>query len=300
LIGIGAGWWLKPSNGGDGSPGEDGARAAMHEERPAVADGSGDSDGVAEKTMSGPRVPREKKGGLLSPGAHEGAKRMLASMEERRAKRTEARIAELVAKLGLSSQQEARLRAHFDAQKPEVTVDAAGNSVRVDSRQAMSPQERAASLDKLMEEMLTEDQQEAYETFKETERNQQVEARALRDMASLTQAVELRDDQRDAVYEILQNNARSEAGTAMEAGMPPVGMLANAEFTAGPDGEGAVVRMVAPGVEGANQEEVMNQMREQQQARVDAKVESLSGVLDAAQLAAYRAQLEQGAVMIGP
>jgi hypothetical protein len=246
-------------------------------------------------------MPREKRGGLLRPGGSEGAKRMVASMEERRAKRTEARIAELVAKLGLNSQQEARLRAHFDSLKPEVKVDDDGHSVRVNSMSKMSPQEREASLDKLMEEMLTGEQQKAYESFKETERNQQAEARALRDMASLTQAVELREDQRDAVYEILQNEARSQIGKTMDGSMPPVGILSSTDFVGSPGGEAAVMTMeVAPGMEEGNPEEAMAQAHAQQQARIDEKVERLSGVLDAAQLAAYRAQLEQGTMLIGP
>ena len=136
-------------------------KAAKHEERAAaVGEGEDAKDGM-ETTKSGPRMPREKKDGFLPFGESEGAERMLASMEERRAKRTEARIAELVAKLGLDSQQEARLRAHFDSLKPEVKVDEDGNSVRVNSMSKMSQQEREASLDKLMEEMLTTEQREA-------------------------------------------------------------------------------------------------------------------------------------------
>ena len=234
---------------------------------------------------------------MLPPDLQKGAvKMMLASMEERRAKRTEARIAELVAKLGLNPQQEARLRAHFDSLKPEVKVDEDGNSLRMNSMPKLSPQEREASLAKLMGEMLTEEQQETYETFKETERNQQVEARALRDMASLTQAIELREDQRDAVYEILQNDARNEAGNTMETGMPAVGVFTNTDFGPGPGAEATVMRMAAPGTEGMDQEEAMAQER----ARIDGKMERLSGVLDAAQLAAYRSYLEQGTVFPGP
>jgi hypothetical protein len=260
---------------------------------------AGESD--AEPKKAGMRGPREPKGRLFSPDAKEAMMRMRALMEDRHAKRTEARIADLVAKLGLNAQQEARLRAHFDGQKPDVAINADDGGMRVNAKQAMSPKERAESLDTLMKEMLTEDQREAYETSKETERSQRAEARSLRDMAALTQAVTLREDQRDAVYEILQNEARSQVDQSGDAGMAATGVFMNADFAAPAGAEATVMQMdVGPIEEGMSQEQVMDKVREQEQARIDAQVERLSGVLDATQLAAYRSHLEQGSVLIGP
>ena len=300
ILGVLGGWWLKPETRAEVPSGDGGKLAKAEQRATGMADiRTGESEGEPKK--AGMRGPREAKGRLFSPDAKEAMKRMRASMEDRHAKRMEARIADLVAKLGLNPQQEARLRAHFEGLKPDVAIDTEDGGVRVNAKQAMSPKEQAESLDKLMEEMLTPDQQEAYAASKETERNQRVEARTLRDMASLTQAVTLREDQRDAVYEILQNEARSQVDQAGGAGMQATGVFMNADFAAPAGAEATVMQMnMGPIEEGMGQEQMMERAREQESARIDAQVERLNGVLDAAQLAAYRRHLEQGSMLIGP
>lgn len=299
VIGIGLGWLTRgPGPVAEKSAGDkDGAAGRMPEVVMAGEDSAGEE--TKERAKSGPRPPREPKG-RISPDAKEMVARIQSSLDEQRSKKIAARISGLVAKLGLNPQQEARLKAHLEGQKPEVAIDGDEGGIRLNAKQTMSPKEQAESLDKLMKEMLTADQHEAYEANKEAERNQRIEARTLRDMASLTQAVSLREDQRDAVYEILQNEARGQVDQSTEGGMQ-MGAFMNAEFAAPAGAEATVVQMNVDGpVDGMDHEQIMGKVREQEQARIDRQVERLSGVLDATQLAAYRSHLEQGPLLIGP
>jgi hypothetical protein len=138
--------------------------------------------------------------------------------------------------------------------------------------------------------------------LKEAETNQRVDARALREMASLTQAVELREDQRDAVYGIIQEQARQEAANGAGSEMPADFSFSNVGMVPG-GGVAAVASVRIDGQEGdsgLDAGELMDRARQQQQARIDEKVNRLSGILDAEQLAQYRAQLSQGVLLPGP
>lgn len=300
MIGIGVGWLMKTSApvSEKSTEGRGGVKGRVPEGFAAAGEDSTGEE-TKERAKSGPRPPRERKG-RISPDAKEMVARIQSSLDEQRSKKIAARISDLVAKLGLNPHQEARLKAHLDGQKPEVAIDGDEGSIRLNAKQTMSPKEQAESLDKLMKEMLTADQHEAYEANKEAERNQRIEARTLRDMASLSQAVSLREDQRDAVYEILQNEARAQVDQSAEGGMQ-MGAFMNAEFAAPAGAEATVVQMNVDGpVDGMDHEQIMGKVREQEQARIDKQVERLSGVLDATQLAAYRSHLEQGPLLIGP
>lgn len=266
----------------------------------AAQEANGES-GARVKGKSGSRPEKSAANLSISPDSKEMLAKLRSSMDEHHSKMMAARISDLVAKLGLNPQQEARLKALFEEQMAKVSIDGDSEGFKVDAKINGSPKEQAEKLDRLMKEMLTADQHEAYEANKEAERNQRIEARTLRDMASLAQAVSLREDQRDAVYEILQNEAKNQVDQAGESGMPPLGIMSAAEFVPPAGGETTVMQMsVDSPAEGLSHEQLMARVREQEQARINGQVERLGGVLDAAQLAAYRSHLEQGSVFLGP
>ena len=222
-------------------------------------------------------------------------KHLMDSMQEQQTKRHEERIAKLVDKLGLDASQEAKLRDYFkqQAEATKVTVGDDGKSVQ------MTQRNDGKSLDDFLKDLLTDSQEQDYTKMKETERDQRVEARTLREMASLTQAVELRPEQRDAVYAILQEQARGDE-SAPGPKMLNAGMLAP-PMEAG--GEGSSVdavmsfRMAGSDAFGSD-ESAIEQARQPHQAQIDEKVNSMSGVLDEKQLEQYRASLGKGMVML--
>ena len=316
-VGIATGWMLKGDGGGAGSSLEDAAKSAKTERTASseTAAAAGESSGLGEKLKSQLRAPKEKSEEVL-PKMDEHLEKMMANMKEQQTKRSEARIAALTEKLGLNASQQGKLREYFDKNSPMASVSRMGDGkgIKMETKSGDS----AGSLDDLMKDLLTADQSEKYEEMKETERNQKVEARTLREMASLTQAVELRDDQRQAVYDILEKQARTDVesgggmgmmGGAIMAGAGPV--IEFADFGGGGAVSGAAVATNVDvmalkadggtdgGGGGIDHAEAMRQLEQKRQASLDAKVNSLNGVLDASQLAKYRQSLEQGPMLFG-
>ncbi|WP_035611433.1 hypothetical protein [Haloferula sp. BvORR071] len=313
-VGIATGWMLR-GDGGAAKPAVEVAKEAKAEDRTAAPGGSaiaGDSSGSGENQKSQIRGPKDKPKDISSAIADEHLAKMMEGIKEQHTKRSEARIAALTEKLGLDAGQQAKLREYFEKTNPATTITKAGDGkgIKIESKSTDSP----GSLEDVMKNLLSADQSEKYEEMKETERNQKIEARTLREMASLTQAVELRDDQRQAVYDILEKQARTdvEGGGAgslaiggLMAGVAPViefsdlgggAAIGGATVTSNVD----VMAIKADGgPEGGNidHEATMKQMEEQRKASVDNKVNSLAGVLDASQLAKYRQSLEQGPML---
>lgn len=312
-VGITTGYMLRGDGGAGNSPADPG-KEAKAEERAAPAGATvstAESSSPGGKLKSEVRGPKDKPKELGSAIADEHLAKMMENMKEHHAKRSEAKIAALTEKLGLDANQQAKLKDYFDKRNPATTVTKGegGKGIKIESKST----DAAGSLDDLMKDLLTADQAEKYEQMQETERNQKIEARTLREMASLTQAVELRDDQRQAVYDILEKQARTDVESGA-GGMLGGGILAGAapviEFadigSGAAFGSAAVassVDVMALKVEGGNdsggidQAEAMRQLEQQRQASLDAKVNSLSGVLDASQLAKYRQSLEQGPML---
>jgi len=314
-VGIATGWMLRGGDGGGAgaSPAEAASKGAKTEERTASAGtpaSAGESAGAGDKLKSELRAPKEKLKDVL-PAADEHLEQIMANMKEQHTKRSEAKIAELTEKLGLNASQQAQLREYFDKRNPATTVTKGegGRGIKIESKSS----DTAGSLDDLMKDLLTADQSSKYEEMKQTEQNRKIEARTLRELASLTQAVELREDQRQAVYEILEKQARTDVdsgagGFAMAGGLlagaaPAIEFadIGGAAISAGSVATNVDVMafQADDGPEGRSIDhgEAMRQLEQRRKAELDAKVNSLSGVLDASQLAKYRQSLEQGPML---
>lgn len=312
-VGITTGWMLRGDGGGGAATGDAATKGAKTEERSAAPGATvstaGEASAAGDHAKSQVRVPKDKdKAKEVSPLTDGQLERMMADMKEHQAKRNDARIATLTEKLGLDANQQAKLREYFDKRNPATTVTKGegGKGIKVESKMSDSP----GALDDFMKDLLSADQEGKYDQLKETEQNQKVEARTLREMASLTQAVELREDQRQAVYEILEKQARTdvESGSGMSGGLFMSGAAPVIELAGGVGAATEVTsnvdmmafKMDGPGgAEGANidQAEIMKEMDRQRETSINNKVNSLSGVLDASQLAKYRQSLEQGPML---
>lgn len=252
--------------------------------------------GESSSGKSHDRPPKEKRDELPKMQVEAMTKHLMDSMQEQEMKRNEERIAKLAEKLGLDASQVARLRDYFKQQSEatKISVGDDGKSVQ------MTQRSEGKSLDDFLKDLLTDSQEQDYAKMKETERDQRVEARTLREMASLTQAVELRPEQRDAVYAILQEQARADESAPgpkmFNAGMiePPMDL----------GGEGSSVDTVmsfrAVGGDGSEADvSAIEQAQRKHQEQIDEKVNRMSGVLDEKQQEQYRASLGKG-VMIMP
>lgn len=308
-VGITTGWMLHGEGGGGTSAADAAAKGAKTEERsasPGATAAAGESSGPGEHAKSQLRVPKEKLK-EIAPALDEHLEQMMANMKEQQAKRNEARIATLAEKLDLDANQQAKLREFFDKRNPATTVTKGegGKGIKVESKMTDSP----GSLDDFMKDLLSADQEGKYDEMKQTEQNQKIEARTLREMASLTQAVELRDDQRQAVYDILEKQARTdvESGTGMSGGLfmsgaAPVielggGVGGGAEISSNVDVMAFKVDGAADGGGNVDHAEIMKEMDRQRETSINEKVNSLAGVLDASQLAKYKQSLEQGPML---
>lgn len=297
MVGIGIGWFFKSASGdgrtasaGDPSRSETAAPPAASA---GIAPGlSAGRSGESPAGKSHARPPKEDKQDIAKLALDATTKHLMDTMQEQQTKRREERIAKLVEKLGLDASQEAKLRDYFKKQAdPTVAYD--GKSVQ------MTQRNDGPSLDDFLKDLLSDSQEQDYEKMKQAENEQRIEARTLRDMASLTQSVELRPEQRDAVYAALQEQTRNEESSPgpkmFGAGMitPPM------ELGGAGSSVDTVMSLRFAGPEGSEPDQsAIEQAQQQRQAQIDEKVNRMSGVLDEKQLDQYRASLGKGMVIL--
>jgi|GEM_PF-4470261 len=294
-VGFGLAWLAKPETATppEASPGPGSKVARDRPAEPPEGRGTGGKVQARSIVVGGDASER-------SPEMREAQDRMATAMDERQRQQDEKRIAELVAALGLDAGQEAELRAFFDKRRRAMTGMWGGGDPEK-AMEAMKP----SQLDEMLGELLSPEQQRAYDELKETQRGREVDALALRDLASMTRAVDLRPDQRDAVYEILHQDAgeridrRAESGQgAMMSVMGDgVAFEMNDELfdfgeTMEELGRQAGEELGPSAGEAPDEQVMIRRMREAMQQRIDRQVARFEGVLDEAQLAKYRGSLE--------
>lgn len=298
MVGIGIGWFFKSASNdaNTASAGDPWKSEIMaHPAAPEAGIAPGLSTGRSGESPAGKshaRPPKEDKQDFAKLALDATTKHLMDTMQEQQTKRREERIAKLVEKLGLDASQEAKLRDYFKKQAdPTVAYD--GKSVQ------MTQRNDGASLDDFLKDLLSDSQEQDYEQMKQAENEQRIEARTLRDMASLTQSVELRPEQRDAVYAALQEQTRNEESSPgpkiFGAGMitPPM------ELGGAGSSVDTVMSLRFAGPEGSEPDQnAVDQAQQQRQAQIDEKVNRMSGILDEKQLEQYRASLGKGMVIL--
>lgn len=291
ILGIAVGWLLKPGPGTTEDPqaatGKEDAKLppANTGERPNRPPAR-EIDASDAPPMSGVRTMVLGGDGGMDEQAEEIHDRMMEAMAERMEKQDEAKISEMVAKLGLSPAQEAKLREHFEARRLAF-ARMLGGEPGGGSLDAL----QGDGLDEFAANELTPEQQERYEANKEATRQRQVESKALKDLAQITDVVELRPGQRDSLYQILHDRADASLGqqSAETAAAAIVADGLGIPFDS--DAMGATV-MVPDGTGVPDGAAILEQMKEQRQKQVDEQVEAVSSVLDEQQLQTYRTHLE--------
>jgi hypothetical protein len=218
-------------------------------------------------------------------------------MIERQRKKFDRQITDLVAKLGLDANQEAAVRKLYD-ERLEGMDGLMGMESMGDPKKMKEISEllRGEGLDEELASLLSEDQLEAYQQMKAEERGRKMDAKALKDLSKLTGVLALNPDQKDAVYEVLYEQAAeridnpSDASVIMGLSMEGMGF----EFDVDDSGIGAAfdMQMSAGDGEEIDQEAMMKNFQERATQRIDDKVNLLSDILDEDQTTRYREHLE--------
>jgi hypothetical protein len=213
-------------------------------------------------------------------------------------KKSSAKVAELAEKLGLSAQQAAALQAHFDNEIADITGDPNSQDGMPDML-ALSKLQTNKSIDAALADILTDEQATAYEELKTNERNRQVESRAYKDLARVNSVLDLNDDQKNAVYDILYEQAAGKVDKSDDAGSA-MAMVMNGhgiDIDVDDIGLGGIIESATaldsngdPGQ--MSREDIRQSMREQNQKRINDQVDRLAPALTPEQAEQYRKHLE--------
>lgn len=216
-------------------------------------------------------------------------------MKKNQMAKLDARIAILVDKLNLTPGQEAQLRAAM-----EKHVDAMSGIF--DPGQASgpaNPKDMASllagdGLEDTLASILTPEQEEAYDALKKRERENKVEASALKNLAKLS-FLDLSQEQKDAAYDILYSEAEKSAdnGSPGNVMMSVMTSGMGIELDADDLGLSGIMDAQFEGdADSTNPGDIMARMKEAQAKKIDEKVNALSSVLDEQQQEQYRKHLE--------
>lgn len=297
-IGASAGWFLKP----DPSSNVNDQLASGNTTKDQGSKGVNSLDssdrqvskrGKVESTSS--RGATIMKFGDSSEDMGKIQEQMASMFKKRQLNRLNDRITELVAKLKLSPEQEKALREATEKGLGDYDGIFNGEADLTEIGKLMNND----GLEESLADLLTPEQSEQYEALKERELANRIEARALNDLARLSN-LDLSQDQKDAAYEILYQQAR----TRIESEGPANGMVSMVTNGFGIEVDssslGFASAVVVGGEEGSteNSEPVdpqtaMQRAREQMEQRVNEQVEALRPVLNETQLEQYRRDLQR-------
>ena len=298
-VSFGAGWLL--NNSPEVNPGVEDSNSSKQRAKPARPSNLGGASSPGKEAKNSARDSVSKKlDEVEAPKDAERDKRradfrkqMGTRMVDRQKKQFDAKIANLVEKLGLTPQQEEQLRAHY-AKKIEAYEDLMaggfGNMRSIEGMEKMADVMGDDDLGATMGDILTDEQQEDFEVLKSSERKNGIESSAMKSMASMQGVVNLDDTQKDAVYEILYAEAeqKQDEKSPMSAMMSAFGggMMMNIDTSV------IEQRMVIEADESLDAEQKKAQVEEMQKASLDAKVSRFDGILSAPQQKQYRQSLE--------
>ncbi|MGB0993427.1 MAG: hypothetical protein ACPG32_13285 [Akkermansiaceae bacterium] len=302
-LGFAAGWFANQNN----SP----ATAEAESNSPAVESSSRKGNRTSSATSSSAETRANRKkpskpevaesivpGMQLSEEQMEKMqKRQQEMMRKIYGKKHEARIKKLVAALGLNADQEKQLRAYF-AKKTEAMAGMVGGDGTTDLSAT-----KGDGLDGALASILSDEQKQAYDELVKRERKSKIESRALSKLANIQRKLDLTDEQKDGVYQILLEDAAKQVDRRENDLVSSITSAFGVDLGGG-DLDAAMV--VPDGIEGADGEgqpdraSIMKRLKEAQQKRIDAQVERLAPVLSEQQQKQYRESLEgQGSLIDG-
>jgi hypothetical protein len=305
-IGASAGWFLKPDPSSDSeekiaSGGATKDPISKRTNRPGISDRQISKRDKVESTSS--RGATIMKFGDSSEDMGKVQEQVASMFKKRQMDQLNDRITELVAKLSLTPDQEKALREAAEKGLGDFDGIFNGEADLTEIGKLMNND----GLEESLADLLTPEQSEQYEALKERELANRVEARALNDLARLS-SLDLSQDQKDAAYEILYQQAQ----TAIESEGPANGMLSMVTNGFGIEVDSSSLGFASAVVVGGDDssadsgepvdpQAAMQRAREQMEQRVNEQVEALRPVLNETQLEQYRRDLQrrQGGFFLG-
>lgn len=269
------------------------------------ADESEEESGEVASKTERPRIANSQVTVLGGEGVDEEA--ILSQLGDSMKTRNEAKAARLIAKLveelGLSPEQQAELEAYFAEQVEAASGMFGGDADPMVSARAMAALE-GKGMDDLMTELLTPEQQEAWTKREEKRAKQAADSSALKGLARLANAIEIRDGQREALYEHFYQKGLAQAQDQSDEGL--LGSIVGGMTGGlGIEMDGSFLQTDFTALEeeaGENGGEVNFQelMRAQRERQIENQVNELAPILEEDQLQEYREHLEsQGSLLDG-
>lgn len=301
-LGFSAAWMFKP----DAAETETNtANTKSSTERVSPVRKSKSSEAANSKEARGPRrssvtVTRADSMDDLDPemkaAMEEGQAKQRKMMRDRMKGKFDLQIASMVEELGLNADQEKELRAYFDKQLDIMTISDPMEAIsNPEKMKEIAAAIRGEGMQEHMKEFLSEEQIEALDAREKRQRKNKIEGVALKDLSKIQQSLDLSDDQRDEVYNILVEEAEQKLDNKSDANVIMDGMMQNMgiDMDMGDIDMGSLMQLdPSQGGGEVDRATVIKKMKEDRARKIDAKVERLAPVLNEAQQKQYRNQLE--------
>lgn len=146
---------------------------------------------------------------------------MAKRMTDIQRKKFEARFTKMVAELNLSPEQQAKIRAQMEARFTRLgelfTSDEESN--QAEQWKEAGELMKTDGLEEATTALLSDEQKQQLDAFKTRERQGRIESRALKDLGNVTNVLELSQEQRDQVYQVLTQEAAAREDKQKTAGM---------------------------------------------------------------------------------
>ncbi len=316
-LGFAAGWLVKSETVIPETSSHAEAKSASPSSAEGRGDGSSNPSAVEKSKPWQAKTDKEVTESVASAHSGVGAreaeavdqasqKSHLKMLRDSHRRRFEARLQKLIAPLGLTDEQQARLRADAEARLagleklPPGAIHDGAHMEKVFA--SLDP----LALDKDLEKLLTGEQPEKFQALKARETESKIESRAFKSMSNLSRVVALEENQRRAVFAVLEEEARQAEAQAQqpsmmnlhEVFMQDMGVESNDElglskimmdemeaFQSSKD-------LIAPG--GAVTD-IQTRIRAVAEKRIEEKVNLLAPHLNPEQLSQYQSHLENTA-----
>lgn len=311
VVGLGVFVFLqKGSEVGDGN----GKQKAVQTKSSEVLDRKVASE-VEEADVAATKSEREIEASESAPDRRserrEAARNMMTQFGNAMSKRNEAKAAKLIEKLveelGLSPAQKAALEEHFAKQVAMAGGLMSGEINEDDPMASVKAMQQldGKGLDELMAELLSPEQKEQWDENEVKKQHRLADSGALKELADLNSVIEVREDQRDAVYEHFyqkrlaaeeDNSERGAVSAVVGSITEGLGINVDTSSVFNTDFSALAAETNTDGG-GVDYAELMRRQREQQ---IESQVSELAPILDENQLDNYREHLEsKGSLLDG-
>ena len=182
-----------------------------------------------------------------SPEIVKRQERMKKQMQDKQKLKLDERISVLRSRLGLNDAQAAAIRELLEKNPsgPQAMMMQAMSGEKVDEATMLlgmiRPGQRTAGLTAKITELLTPEQQQAYTTFRQEQRTNEVEVKANKELARLQSSLTLTQEQKDKAFGVLSGLADEEYDNPVS---PMAGLIAQ-QMKHAPGGADVIQRCLA-------------------------------------------------------